>query len=202
MEQYAEDHPDAYFWFDLFTNNQNEVANKDFDWFCSTFRNGIVDIGQVLLVLSPWDDPKPIKRCWCLFEIFNSLEESEVKFSINLPRAEVAELKSGIIKDAGCVIQALSDIQAEKAEAKSESDKEMIFDVIKKSSGGFPYVNKQVKTGLRSWYIDQLKLLIDKKPDHSTLRNPVLTRSEEHTSESSHTVISYAVFCLKKKKTT
>ena len=24
-------------------------------------------------------------------------------------------------------------------------------------------------------------------------------RSEEHTSESSHTVISYAVFCLKKK---
>src|SRR5437588_8847238 len=26
------------------------------------------------------------------------------------------------------------------------------------------------------------------------------TRSEEHTSNSSHTVISYAVFCLKKKK--
>src|SRR3954465_6444831 len=26
------------------------------------------------------------------------------------------------------------------------------------------------------------------------------TRSEEHTSESSHTIISYAVFCLKKKK--
>ena len=25
-------------------------------------------------------------------------------------------------------------------------------------------------------------------------------RSEEHTSEPSHTVISYAVFCLKKKK--
>src|SRR5256885_8845918 len=27
-------------------------------------------------------------------------------------------------------------------------------------------------------------------------------RSEEHTSESSHLVISYAVFCLKKKNTT
>src|SRR5258708_22189283 len=26
-------------------------------------------------------------------------------------------------------------------------------------------------------------------------------RSEEHTSESSHQIISYAVFCLKKKKT-
>src|SRR5437764_2683056 len=27
-----------------------------------------------------------------------------------------------------------------------------------------------------------------------------LTRSEEHTSDSSHRCISYAVFCLKKKK--
>src|SRR5438132_10013314 len=32
------------------------------------------------------------------------------------------------------------------------------------------------------------------------VRNADLERSEEHTSESSHTVISYAVFCLKKKK--
>src|SRR5438552_9693972 len=29
----------------------------------------------------------------------------------------------------------------------------------------------------------------------------VLDRSEEHTSDSSHQIISYAVFCLKKKKT-
>ena len=40
MEQYASQHPDPYFWFDLFTNNQNEVSTKDFDWFCTTFRNG------------------------------------------------------------------------------------------------------------------------------------------------------------------
>ena len=30
----------------------------------------------------------------------------------------------------------------------------------------------------------------------------MMGRSEEHTSELSHTVISYAVFCLKKKKNT
>src|SRR2546422_10533856 len=30
---------------------------------------------------------------------------------------------------------------------------------------------------------------------------PEYVRSEEHTSESSHGYISYAVFCLKKKKT-
>ena len=37
MEQHAQDDPDAYFWFDLFTNDQNEVSSKDFDWFSTTF---------------------------------------------------------------------------------------------------------------------------------------------------------------------
>src|SRR5690349_23168042 len=32
------------------------------------------------------------------------------------------------------------------------------------------------------------------------LQAALVTRSEEHTSESSHVEISYAVFCLKKKK--
>ena len=53
MEQHAVTNPNAYFWFDLFTNDQNSVANKDFEWFSSTFGNGVREIGQVLLVLSP-----------------------------------------------------------------------------------------------------------------------------------------------------
>src|SRR5438132_7213661 len=43
-------------------------------------------------------------------------------------------------------------------------------------------------------------------PDRSGVLGPrahaAHERSEEHTSELSHTVISYAVFCLKKKKKT
>src|SRR5690348_17461573 len=37
-------------------------------------------------------------------------------------------------------------------------------------------------------------------PDAVVLRGRCLDRSEEHTSNSSHPSISYAVFCLKKKK--
>src|SRR5438034_9075551 len=38
-------------------------------------------------------------------------------------------------------------------------------------------------------------------PRGALSRPPAAGRSEEHTSELHHTVISYAVFCLKKKKT-
>src|SRR5438034_8343751 len=36
--------------------------------------------------------------------------------------------------------------------------------------------------------------------EHRLHPHQSVARSEEHTSDSSHTVISYAVFCLKKKR--
>ena len=67
LEQHVEKDLDAYFWFDLFTNNHNKVANKDFQWFSDTFRDSIRVIGHVLLVMSPWNNPLPISRAWyCL----------------------------------------------------------------------------------------------------------------------------------------
>ena len=33
MEGHAKDNPDSYFWFDLFTNDQNSVAEKGFNYF-------------------------------------------------------------------------------------------------------------------------------------------------------------------------
>ena len=166
MEQYASKDSDAYFWFDLFTNDQNKVAEKDFNWFSDTFRNSIKNIGKVLLILSPWDDPMPIKRAWCLFEIYQALEENSVEFTIDLPGSQKEELKAAVIKKPECVIQALSDIQAQNAQAAVNSDREMIFKVIQESDGGFSHVNQNVKTGLRSWYINQLQLLAQQDPDN------------------------------------
>ena len=78
MEQHACEHPDAYFWFDLFTNDQNALASNDFDWFQTTFTQGVREIGQVLLVVSSWNDHIPIQRAWCLYEIFTVLEDPKI----------------------------------------------------------------------------------------------------------------------------
>lgn len=169
MEQHAKEHPEAYFWFDLFTNDQNEMTSKDFNWFCTTFRDGVRNIGNVLLALSPWNDPIPVKRAWCLFEISNAIDDPEVTFEIGLPSTQTKDLRSAVVGDSECLIQALSDIQAQKAQAKMESDRDMIFDVIKKSEGGFPHVDEQVKNGLRSWYIEQLLGLVENATADSQL---------------------------------
>ena len=156
--------------FDLFTKNQTEVASKDFDWFSSTFREGFREIGQVLLILAPWYDPIPVRRAWCLFEIFSALEDPNVTLYIKLPDSERAKLRSTLREDSEHVLQALSGIRAQNAEAKVERERDLILDVIRSSAGGFSHVNSQVKNGLVVWYITQLKSLIDLAPDDYQLR--------------------------------
>ena len=165
MEQRVQDDPDAYFWFHLFTNDQNEVSSKDFEWLSATFRRGVVDIGKVLLVLSPWNDPQPIRRAWCLFEIFNALDERDVKLEIGLPSNEIEQMRVAVINSSDCLINALTDIQAQKAEAKVEEDRKLIFDVINKSEGGFAHVNQHIKKGLRQWYVETLHNLSEARSE-------------------------------------
>lgn len=32
-------------------------------------RQAVKEIGHTLLVLQPWNNPRPLTRCWCLWEV-------------------------------------------------------------------------------------------------------------------------------------
>ena len=136
MRQYANEVSTVYFWFDLFTNDQNSVVGKDFDWFCNRFRESIKAIGKVLLVLFPWNDPVPITRVWCLFEISSTLDMPDVEFIVKLPSNQVSALEQGVRDDFNVIIKALSTIQAEKATASIPTERDQIFSIIRDSPGG------------------------------------------------------------------
>ena len=169
LERFADENPDSYFWFDLFSNDQNDMWQRDFEWFCTTFSSSITEIGHFLLVLSPWDNPIPITRSWCLFEIYTALHNPNVRFSVSLPKNEVVELKSSVMDDSKCLVQALALIQAENGNAKHQSDKETIDKSIQSGDGGFTKVNIQIKNGLRKWYVAQLLQLTDEEPTNHQL---------------------------------
>ena len=40
----------------------------------SIVKESIRDIGSVLLVMTPWDDPIPLWRVWCLFEKYSAID--------------------------------------------------------------------------------------------------------------------------------
>jgi hypothetical protein len=57
-------------WFDLFSNNQHHAPELDFTWWSTTFKSAIERLGHTVLILSPWNDPIPLTRVWCLYEIY------------------------------------------------------------------------------------------------------------------------------------
>jgi tetratricopeptide (TPR) repeat protein len=162
MEQYEAAHPGTYFWFDTVINNQNAGTEYPLEWWSTTFRESIRQIGAVLLVLSPWNDPLPITRAWCLWEIMCALDQPGVKLEVILPAAEAKALKAGVVEDPRSIMKALAHIRAEKAEANRKTDRTMIFTAIEKSVG-FNTVNERVKAQLRAWYVKLLRSIVDEE---------------------------------------
>jgi tetratricopeptide (TPR) repeat protein len=57
-------------WFDTFSVNQHDTIHKTFDWWSSTFQQAIKQFGHTVMVLSPWNNPTPLRRVWCLWELY------------------------------------------------------------------------------------------------------------------------------------
>ena len=60
--------PTAFLWFDVFVDSQHETAGpsatKSPAWYMTTFKNSIMRIGNLLLVVDAWENPTALKRAW------------------------------------------------------------------------------------------------------------------------------------------
>jgi tetratricopeptide (TPR) repeat protein len=162
MLEYAKtEDPEAYFWFDLFINNQNgfEITHS-FEWLCGRFKDSIRAIGKVILVLSPWNDPIPLTRSWCLWELVSTAElAGQVEFVVRLPAGEHDHFTTAIRENAGVVYQSLLDVDARRAEASVDSDRIMIAEAIEKTVG-YAAVNAMVKDQMTNWIISTVRGLL------------------------------------------
>ncbi|EGD75624.1 mbre TPR repeat protein [Salpingoeca rosetta] len=151
-----EDSQPVFFWFDLFMNNQNAnvTANLPQEWWSTTFKESIANIGRVLLVLMPWRDPVPLTRAWCLWEIFCGISNEGTEVNIRLPNSEEKALEDAISDNYEAVTDTLVRVQAERAEAFNPRDKDMIFEAIQ-NGVGFGALNQAVKDQLRAWCLEK-----------------------------------------------
>jgi hypothetical protein len=69
IEGYLGASSDACVWFELFSNCQHDTCAKPFEWWVGTFSNAMKTMGSVIMIISPWNDPIPLKQAWCVFEL-------------------------------------------------------------------------------------------------------------------------------------
>ena len=148
----------SFIWFDLFTNNQNGkvTASLPFEWWSGTFLNAIKIIGRVVMVLAPWENPVPLTRAWCLWEVYCSVV-TKCDFDIARSKNESEKFEKDMLHDISVFYDMLQNIDVRKSQAQSQLDKQRIFDYVITVDGGFVTVNEMVINCICNWMNEYLE---------------------------------------------
>ncbi|KAH9127516.1 hypothetical protein AeMF1_002202 [Aphanomyces euteiches] len=127
-------------WFCTFCNNQHEIESKvhAFNHWFGIFRSSLRTIGNVVMVLSPWNDPITLKRTWCVFKS-TFLED---------------------IQNEGAFVKMLGSIKSEKSQTTIPSDRDNIFLRIR-DEVGFTKLDRMVFESIEKWMVRVVDQQID-----------------------------------------
>eukprot|EP00808_Paulinella_micropora_P011515 g70249.t1 len=126
------------------------TVDPDF-WF-EAFRENVRTIGRTVLILSPWRNPVPLTRSWCLWEIFCT-RLTKASFEIYPSPTEATDFEHALVKDFDSILDSLSRIDIKKAEAGKKEDQEKILALVEEMQGRAHELNKAVLAEMRAWVV-------------------------------------------------
>jgi tetratricopeptide (TPR) repeat protein len=107
------------------------------------------------MVLSPWADPIPFTRAWCLFEIYCT-EVTGSFFEVAMSAHEQDSFLIAMCENAEVFFGMLAAIDVENSQAWNPEDLKRIFKVVA-DEVGFSKLNSKVKAKMREWVDATLK---------------------------------------------
>ncbi len=141
---------DTIVWFDVFSVNQHRSGEKDFTWWSGTFQEAIRQFGRTVMVLSPWQDPIPLTRAWCLWELYSTVITGCV-FEVALSDHEEESFFQDIDKDTLGSLNAMKGkIDVARSECWIPDDREKIFTAIQQQTT-FYQLNAVIFKCFRHW---------------------------------------------------
>ncbi|KAI8610382.1 hypothetical protein BC830DRAFT_746861 [Chytriomyces sp. MP71] len=159
---FAEQHipaSEAYIWLDILSSSQIFTHNRAMDWLLDVIR----PIKHVIIVLQPWMDPVPLKRSWCILEVYLT-RLTDSNFHVALPEAQASEFMDAFRKDPAEFHKVLKNVNCERSETSISQDKDAIFDLIR-SKVGFSKLDQMVFGVFEAWISSHLQSKIDKAID-------------------------------------
>ena len=153
----------TFYWFDPVVNDQWTAIDKDFTWWATTFKDAICKINHTLMFMTPWRDPEPLTRAWCLFELFSTVSTGS-KFSIAMSKYDADNFMNAMMTNGYAdVIKMLATIDVRKSSCWNPDDQSKIFNVVREI--GFDKINSLVFQLLRTWVVTTCTQAIAKESD-------------------------------------
>ena len=175
----AAGYPPPYYWIDIFAVNQHlsmrpwtcpgvgliggcpgcKAVHEDMhDWSrdvghpAKGFERVIQQTKHTLVLMEPWDSPRPPTRVWCLFECYQTLANGG-KLEVALGAQQHHHLTRSLGERFTELEALVSGIDARLAEATMEDDRNNIFGLISGAPGGFNALNEAIRTSLLQWLV-------------------------------------------------
>ena len=143
-------------WLDLFSTSQHSTFSKPPEWWQQTFVTAIGQMGQMVMVMTPWDNPICLTRAWCLIELFAG-RDSGSHFGVAFPPAERVRFLEQITERAEVFYDMLSKVNTEKSECSRDADRDRIFTAVRGLDGGFSGLDRSVLSTMTEWLERQLE---------------------------------------------
>ncbi len=159
LTSYFADEEDVIIWFDIFSNNQHKTASFEFEWWCDTFKDAILSFGRTVMVLAPWNDPLPLRRAWCIWELYCTIEgkrsDLKCRFDVAMSPASIEQFVADVDADpANVTNKMLATIDTARSECSKAEDRERIHDAIRRTVG-FNELNREIFEIMRGWVISK-----------------------------------------------
>jgi len=156
LEAFFADKGVVIIWLDLFSTSQHSTFSKPPEWWQQTFVTAIGQMGQMVMVMTPWDNPICLTRAWCLIELY-ACRSSGSRFGVAFPPAERARFLQQITKRPAAFYDMLGKVNTANSECSRDSDRERIFAAVRGLDGGFSALDRGVLSTMTEWLERQLE---------------------------------------------
>lgn len=149
-----EAHSDMPDWEKMQTVNENESESFG-------FRRVIEHTSETLVVMDPWDQPRPPTRIWCLFEIFET-HRAKHKVRVLLNAKQAHDMQLNLFANFAAITSTIQKINVEYANAFDAKDLKNIFAAIEESDGKKEGLNRIVQSEMLRWLAGRGAEFLDK----------------------------------------
>ena len=119
-------------------------------------------IGHTVLLMEPWDDPMPLRRAYCIKEVYHT-QASGARFDMVMSTPQQAAFETALVEDFDSIQLKLSKVDVRQAECLKPEDQQAILSELDREVG-LMECNRLVFGLLRGALAAQARAALDRLP--------------------------------------
>eukprot|EP00964_Phaeocystis_antarctica_P040705 scaffold23278_cov59-Phaeocystis_antarctica.AAC.2 len=148
---------DTFFWVCDYVIRQTDV-----DPDLALLGECVSAVGHTVLLMEPWDAPAPLKRAYCIKEVYYT-QASGAHFDVGMSSAQQAAFEKALVDDFDSIKMSLSKVDVRTATCRNAEDTKAILGELEQGVG-FVACNSQVIGLLREALVAQARAALGRLP--------------------------------------